>query len=281
MGGIMGSGIGQVIAQNNMNVCIVDNNKNALALSQKNITQSFNKLLKRNKITLKEHINILNNNISWSNDLIKELQNKHIDIIIEAIPENFLLKENMINIVNNSNIENKDLIYASNTSSISITKMSSKFKSPHNFIGMHFMNPVPIMKLIEIIPGIQTSKNTIKKIQEFSITLQKITVVSKDYSGFIANRILIPMINEAFYALMEDLGTAKDIDNALKLGCNHPMGPLELADFIGLDTCLFVINILHKEFGDSKYRPCPLLNQYVSAGWLGRKSGRGVYKYDK
>lgn len=278
--GIMGSGIAQVISQAGCLVHIVDNNNDSLTKSKNTINTGLEKLLKKNKITKEQKDNIVDNQIIWSNNLTKTLEENNFDVIIEAVPEVLDLKIKIINTINEKN-KNIDLIYASNTSSISITKMAKAFSRPENFIGMHFMNPVPIMKLVEIIPGIQTNITTVQKITEFSKKIGKITVTSKDYAGFIANRILIPMINEAFYALMEGLGTANDIDLAMKLGCNHPMGPLELADFIGLDTCLYVSNILHREIGDSKYRACPLLKQYVSAGWLGRKTKRGVYKYSR
>jgi len=279
--GIMGSGIAQVIAQANMKVCIIDNNPESIQKSKKNITFSLNRLIQKNILSKKNVENILNNNIVWEENLKNILKNFSPEIIIEAVPEDFQLKKSLISITNDLCCKNSELIYASNTSSISITKMASTFFNPSNFIGMHFMNPVPLMKLVEIIPGLQTSKNTIKIIEDLAKKINKITVTSKDFAGFIANRILIPMINEAFYALMEGLGNAEDIDNAMTLGCNHPMGPLKLADFIGLDTCLYVSTILHKEIGDTKYRPCPLLKKYVSAGWLGKKSKRGVYQYEK
>jgi 3-hydroxybutyryl-CoA dehydrogenase len=279
--GIMGSGIAQVISQAGHPVHIVDSNQKALQRSKENITKGLDKLVKKNKINKENRDNILTNQITWSDNLEKTLEDKCFDVIIEAIPEMFALKKSIIQIINTKHQNNEDVIYASNTSSISITKMAHELINPKNFIGMHFMNPVPIMKLVEIIPGIQTDTTTVKKIEKFSAEINKTTVLSKDYAGFIANRILIPMINEAFYALMEGLGTANDIDTAMQLGCNHPMGPLTLADFIGLDTCLYVPNILHQEIGDSKYRACPLLKQYVAAGWLGKKTNRGVYIYKK
>jgi len=278
--GIMGSGIAQVIGQSKINVTIVDTNDSAINLSKKNVQISLNKLVKKNKITEEEGRYIIEKKIHWSQNLLNELNSNKFDIAIEAIPEEFILKKKIIDIFNDCYSISKDMIYASNTSSISITKMAREFHTPSNFIGMHFMNPVPIMKLVELIPALQTSSNTIENVEKFAKFLGKQTVISKDFAGFIANRILIPMINEAFYALMEGLSSAEDIDKSMMLGCNHPMGPLALADFIGLDTCLYVINILHQELGDNKYRACPLLKQYVSAGWLGKKSKRGVYIYN-
>jgi len=277
--GIMGSGITQVIAQNGMHVNVLDKNENSLDNAKKQIKLSLSRLAKKNIISSNDIDLILNEKITWYNDINQAFAKQSIDLVIEAVPEDEQIKSNIINMVN-SVCKNEDLIYASNTSSISITQMASKYKKPSNFIGMHFMNPVPIMKLVEVIPGIQTNKKTIDFTEEFVKHIGKTTTKSIDRAGFIANRILIPMINEGFYALMENLGTPEDIDKTMKLGCNQPIGPLALADLIGLDTCLHVINILHKELGDDKYRACPLLKQYVAAGWLGRKTKRGVFVYE-
>lgn len=276
--GIMGSGIAQVIAQNGMDVSIVDKSDNALSNAKTQMKKSLSRLLKKNLITPEDIELILNKRIQWYNDIEKVLKENNINLIIEAVPENEELKINIIKSINKL-YDGKDIIYASNTSSLSITKMASQFYNPSNFIGMHFMNPVPVMKLVEIIPGIQTNKETISFTEKFVESLGKVSTKSLDRAGFIANRILIPMINEGFYALMENLGTPEDIDKTMKYGCNQPIGPLALADLIGLDTCLHVANILHHELGDDKYRACPLLKQYVAAGWLGRKTGRGVYVY--
>ncbi|KAJ3343460.1 hypothetical protein HDU93_008119 [Gonapodya sp. JEL0774] len=200
-----------------------------------------------------------------------------VDFVVEAATENPDLKAKIF--------ENLDktvpagVILASNTSSISITKIASSTKRPNEVIGMHFMNPVPVMKLVEIIPGIATSSDTLAVTRQLAAEMGKIVTQSNDYPGFIANRILMPYINEACYVLMEGVGTKEDIDTTMKLGTNVPMGPLTLADFIGLDTCLAIMRVLHSQLGDSKYRPCPLLVNYVNAGWLGKKVGRGFYEY--
>jgi len=276
--GIMGSGITQVIAQNGRNVCIVDRNEEAISNAKSQINNSLSRLLKKGLINSQDIDTILNKKIQWYSNLESALNNNDINLIIEAVPEDEQIKTNIINAVNKL-YNDKEIIFASNTSSISITQMASKFYNPSNFIGMHFMNPVPVMKLVEIIPGIQTNKTTIDFTEDFVKSLGKVSTRSLDRAGFIANRILIPMINEGFFALMENLGTPEDIDKTMKFGCNQPIGPLALADLIGLDTCLHVINILHKELGDDKYRACPLLKQYVAAGWLGRKTKRGVFVY--
>lgn len=199
------------------------------------------------------------------------------DFVIEAVTENPVLKNKIFSDL--STICASDVILASNTSSISITKIATATNRPDRVVGMHFMNPVPVMKLVEIIPGLQTSAETLQTTLTLAQSMDKITTQSKDMPGFIANRLLMPYINEAVFALAESLGTKEDIDATMKLGTNMPMGPLTLADFIGLDTCLAIMRILHTELGDSKYRPAPLLVKYVEAGWLGKKSGRGFYDY--
>ena len=201
------------------------------------------------------------------------------DLVVEAVSENEGLKDKIFRQLDE--VCGPDAILASNTSSIPITRMGAKTSRPDRFIGMHFMNPVPVMKLVEVIRGLATSDATYEAVKGLAERMGKTTVVSRDMPGFIVNRILMPMINEAVVALYEGIGDATDIDAAMKLGTNQPMGPLTLADFIGLDTCLAIMEVLHQGTGDSKYRPCPLLRQYVEAGWLGRKSGRGFHDYSE
>lgn len=201
------------------------------------------------------------------------------DFIIEAIVENAEVKAKLCSVL--SPLLKPEAIFASNTSSISITKVASFCAKPENVIGMHFMNPVPVMKLVEVIRGLQTSDATLEKTLALAAKMKKVTTLSSDRPGFIANRVLMPYINEAIQVLNEGIATKEDIDQTMKLGTNVPMGPLTLADFIGLDTCLSIMNVLHREFGDSKYRPSPLLVNYVNAGWLGKKTGRGFYEYKK
>jgi 3-hydroxybutyryl-CoA dehydrogenase len=201
------------------------------------------------------------------------------DVVIEAAPEREDLKVNIFKSL--GQVCKDNAILASNTSSISITKLATASARPDRVVGMHFMNPVPLMKLVEIVRGLPTSDDTANTVTELAKKFGKTTVGARDIPGFIVNRMLLPLLNEACYGLYEGLGTASDIDTGVKLGLNHPMGPLELADLIGLDTCLAIAEVLHRELGDDKYRPCPLLRQYVAAGWLGRKTLRGFYEYDQ
>jgi len=272
--GQMGSGIGQVIAQNGVNVTFYDSYGPSLNRSKETIEKSLNKLFEKKKIT-EEPKNILAR-INYIDDLAKA--NKETDFCIEAVVEDFEIKKDLFKKLDE--IMNPDCIFASNTSSISITKMAATISRPDKFLGVHFMNPVPIMKLVELINGIGTNEKVFKQTRQFVESLGKTVVVSKDSPGFIINRILMPWINEAFFALNEKLANAEDIDTGMKLGTNVPMGPLQLADFVGLDTCLYICEVLHKELGEDKYRPSSLMRNYVNAGWLGRKTKKGVYTYE-
>ncbi len=272
--GQMGGGIAELCAFYKKTVIVYDIHGSALEKGLANISRSLDKLVKKEKISQEKKQETLSR-ISTTlrlEDLAKT------DLIVEAATENETIKFELFQKL--SSLVSENTLLASNTSSISISSLASKVKHPERVIGMHFMNPVPVMKLIEIIKGLQTSLETYEQVKLLAETMGKITITSEDRPGFVVNRILMPMINEAIYALMEGVGQPSDIDTGMKLGTNHPMGPLELADFIGLDTCLSIMDVLHQGFGDTKYRACPLLRTYVHAGWLGRKSGRGFYKYE-
>jgi len=270
--GQMGNGIAQVCATKGLSVILYDLSTQQLDTAKTTITKSVDKLLAKERISTKQHEDALK--IQFSTDL-EELTT--CDLVIEAIIENESIKSELFKKLDD--LLPKECILASNTSSISITRLGAATSRPEKFIGMHFMNPVPIMKLVEVIPGIATDDKTSERIIELAKGLGKEVSTSKDYPGFVVNRILMPMINEAFTALMEGVASPEDIDKGMQLGTNQPMGPLKLADFIGLDTCLAIMRVLHDGLGDSKYRPSPLLRQYVDAGWYGRKVGRGVYDY--
>jgi 3-hydroxybutyryl-CoA dehydrogenase len=271
--GQMGSGIAQVAAQAGLQVIVTDVADAALDKGRKAIRDSLARLVKKETLTTAGADEAFAR-IRWGTDTGAHAAS---DFVVEAATENEALKKKIF--VDLDGVCRPEIVLASNTSSISITRLAAATKRPEQFIGMHFMNPVPVMKLVELIRGIATSEATWATTKALAEKLGKTTTVSKDYPGFLANRILMPMINEAFFALMEGVGSAEDIDATMKLGTNQPMGPLTLADFIGLDTCLAILRVLHDGLGDPKYRPCPLLVQYVDAGWHGKKAGRGVYRY--
>ncbi len=273
-GGTMGNGIVQVFASFGYNVTLVDLSQDVLANAVAGISKSLDRFVKKEKITAEQKETTLAL-ISISTDLNSA---KDSQLVIEAVSENLAVKLKIFEQL--ESICPADTIFASNTSSLPITQLASATNRPSQFIGMHFMNPVPMMKLIELIRGMATSDETFKLIKELSEKLNKTPVEVNDFPGFIANRILLPMINEAIFALFEGVGTAEAIDDVMKLGMGHPMGPLQLADFIGLDVCLAILEVMHDGLGDSKYRPCPLLKKMVQAGYLGRKSGRGFYEYN-
>jgi 3-hydroxybutyryl-CoA dehydrogenase len=271
--GQMGAGIAQVAATAGFTVTLTDVSADALAKARAGIEKSTAKLVEKQKLTAEERTAALAR-IATSTAV---LDVKNVDAAIEAVSENEDLKKRIFKDLDQ--VVRPGGFLATNTSSIPITRIASTTKRPEAVIGMHFMNPVPLMALVEIIRGAATSDETYAATKAMAEKMGKTTVVSKDFPGFIVNRILIPQLNEACFALNEGIATVEDIDVAMKLGTNIPMGPLQLADFIGLDTVLSIAEVLHKGLGDSKYRPSPLLRQYVEAGWLGKKTGRGFYKY--
>ncbi|CAN8259271.1 unnamed protein product [Cochlearia groenlandica] len=274
-GGQMGSGIAQIAATNGLDVWIMDADRDALSRATASISASVKRFVSKGLIAKEAGDDVMRRIRLTSN--LKDLCSA--DIIIEAIVESEDIKKKLFKDLDG--IAKSSAILASNTSSISITRLASATQRPSQVIGMHFMNPPPVMKLVEIIRGADTSEETFIATKSLAERFGKTTVCSQDYAGFIVNRILMPMINEAFHTLYTGVATKEDIDNGMKHGTNQPMGPLELADLIGLDVCLSIMKVLHEGLGDSKYAPCPLLAQYVDAGRLGRKRGIGVYDYRK
>ena len=272
--GQMGSGIAQVCAQAGYDVLLNDMNEDALSKGMSRIEGLLARAVEKERMTEEEKQATMGRLTASST--LNDAQD--CDLVIEAVVENMDVKTSVFKQLDE--IAPKHAILASNTSSLPITDICAATNRPEQVIGMHFMNPVPVMQLVEVIRGLQTSDDVYQQIADMCIKLNKTSVEVNDFPGFVANRILMPMINEAVYTVYEGVASVEDVDAVMKLGMNHPMGPLTLADLIGLDTCSSIMEVLHEGLGDSKYRPCPLLRKYVSAGWLGRKSGRGFYQYD-
>ncbi|WP_243387244.1 3-hydroxybutyryl-CoA dehydrogenase [Bacillus kexueae] len=272
--GQMGSGIAQVCAQAGYEVLMNDLKDEFVQRGLAVITKNLSRQVEKGRLTEGEKSEILSR-LKPSTNLADA---SDVDLCIEAAVENMAIKTDIFKQLDE--ITKDHVILASNTSSLPITEIAAATKRPEKVIGMHFMNPVPVMKLVEIIRGLATTDETYSVIEDMTKKLNKVPVEVNDFPGFVSNRVLMPMINEAIYTVYEGVATPEAVDEVMKLGMNHPMGPLTLADFIGLDTCLYIMEILHEGFGDDKYRPCPLLRKYVKAGWLGRKTGKGFYTYE-
>jgi 3-hydroxybutyryl-CoA dehydrogenase len=271
--GTMGAGIVQVMAQAGILVTMIDRDQEILDRSRANIERNLNRAVERNRISPDDaaialSIVELDTDIRAASD---------VDLIIEAVPEVLSLKTSVFRSMDE--FAPARAILASNTSSISITRLAAETKRPANVVGMHFFNPVPVMTLVEVVKGLQSSQENIEAVFDLALRVGKTPVVVQDSPGFVSNRVLMPMINEAIFCLMEGVSSREEIDQVMKLGMNHPMGPLALADLIGLDVCLDILEVLQRDFGDPKYRPCPLLRKMVAAGQLGRKAGAGFYRY--
>ncbi len=271
--GQMGAGIAQVAAQAGVDIVLADATADLARAGVDRVSTVLGKLVEKGKMTAGDRTALL----ARIRPAEKLEDCARAQLLVEAIVEDEAAKKDLFRRADG--LLAPEAILATNTSSISITALAASTRRPERFIGMHFMNPPPLMELVEIIRGLQTNDSTYRAVTDLARRFGKTTVTSKDRPGFIVNRILIPLLNEACFALDEGLASPEDIDAAVKLGLNHPMGPLTLADFIGLDTCLYIAEVLHRELGDDKYRPAPILRQYVAAGWLGRKAGRGFYKY--
>jgi 3-hydroxybutyryl-CoA dehydrogenase len=273
-GGTMGNGIAHVAAQAGKHVRLIDVSEEVLERALQTISKNLDRQVRKEIIDESARDATLGRI-----EIVRDLASgaKGVDLVVEAVPERAELKYGIFETLDEAAAPGT--ILASNTSSISITEIAARTSRPDKVIGMHFMNPVPVMKLVEVIRGLATSDETTEATISLSEELGKTPVEVNDFPGFVSNRVLMPMINEAVFALMEGVAEPEAIDTVMKLGMNHPMGPLALADLIGLDTCLNILEVLHRELGDDRYRPCPLLRKYVAAGWLGRKSGRGFYHY--
>lgn len=271
--GAMGNGIAQVAARAGHKVILHDVKDEFLQRGMVAVDKSLQRDVDKERLKEEEKRTIINR-IQTATEMSALTE---CDLVVEAVTEDVNVKTGVFRQLDE--LTRPEAILASNTSSISITKLGAATRRPDKVIGMHFMNPVPVMKLVEIIRGIATSDETYEAVRDLTLKLDKTPLECNDMPGFVSNRVLMPMINEAIFALYEGVATRESIDGIMKLGMNHPMGPLTLADFIGLDVCLAILNVLHDGFGDSKYRPCPLLKRYVDAGWLGRKTGRGFYEY--